>query len=181
MFATLSKRLMIPALAATVALTACELTPTGPTAGAVDDDYALVIFGDAGAALEGTMGPQDGPRPFDGRTGRPELPDSLKPTTAQLDSIAVLREAFKTAHAEELAALKAIFDEARAARQGGATREEVRAILAEGRAIHEALRPDVQALHEAIRAVFTDAQRAWLAAHRPPRPRPMGPRPMGPR
>lgn len=180
MFATLSKRLMLPALAATVALTACELTPTGPTAAELSEDYALVVFGDAGAALEGTMGPQDGPRPFDGRTGRPQLPDSLRLTTEQLDAIAALREAFKVEHAEELAALKAIFDEARAARQGGATREEVRAILAEGRPIHEALRPDVQALHEAIRAVLTDAQRAWIAANRPfgprPRPRPMGPR-----
>ena len=177
MFATVTKRLAIPALAATVLLTACELTPMGPTA-AYSDDYALVVFGDAGAALEGTMGPQDGPRPFDGRTARPQLPDSLALTTEQLDAIAALREAFRTEHAEELAALKAIFDEARAARQSGATRDEVRAILAEGRPIHEALREDVQALHEAIRAVFTDAQRAWLAAHRPPRPRP---RPMGPR
>lgn len=180
MFATLSKRLMIPALAATVALTACELTPTGPSA-QFSDDFALVVFGDAGAALEGTMGPQDGPRPFDGRTGRPPLPDSLALSTAQLESIAALREAFKTEHAEELTALKAIFDEARAARQSGATRDEVRAILIEGRPIHEALRPDVQALHEAIRAVLTDAQRAWIAANRPAGPRPMGPRPMGPR
>lgn len=179
MFTALSKRLVIPALAATVALTACELTPTGPAAAALSDDYALVVFGDAGAALEGTMGPQDGPRPFDGRTARPQLPDSLALTTAQLDDIAALREAFRTEHADELDALKAIFDEARTARQGGATREEVRAILAEARPIHEALRDDVQALHEAIRAVFTDAQRAWLAAHRQPRPR--GPRPMGPR
>lgn len=181
MFASLSKRLMIPALAATVALTACELTPTGPASAQLSDDFALVIFGDAGAALEGTMGPQDGPRPFDGRTGRPELPDSLRLTTEQLETIAGLREAFRTEHADELAALRAIFEEARAARQNGATREEVRAILATGRPIHEALRPDVIALHEAIRAVFTDAQRAWLAAHRPLRPRPMGPRPLGPR
>jgi len=181
MFATLSKRLMIPALAATVALTACELTPTGPTAAELSEDYSLVVFGDAGAALEGMMGPQDGTRPFDGRTGRPQLPDSLRLTTEQLAAIAALREEFRTEHAEELAALKAIFDEARAARRDGATLAEVRAILAEGRPIHEALRPDVQALHEAIRAVFTDAQRAWIAANRPIGPRPMGPRPMGPR
>jgi len=182
MFASLSKRLMIPALAATVALTACELTPTGPATAQLSDDYALVVFGDAGAALEGTMGSQDGPRPFDGRTARPQLPDSIALSTAQLAAIGSLREAFKTEHAEELAALKAIFAEARTARQDGATHEEVRAILAEGRPVREALREDVQTLHEAIRAVFTDAQRAWLAANRPPRPMgPMGMRPMGPR
>lgn len=180
MFATLSKRLMIPALAATVALTACELTPTGPSAAELSEDYALVVFGDAGAALEGMMGPQDGMRPFDGRTGRPQLPDTLRLSTEQLAAIAALREEFRTAHADEIAALKAIFDEARAARRDGATRAEIRAILAEGRVIHEALRPDVQALHEAIRAVFTDAQRAWIAANRPIGPRPH-PRPMGPR
>jgi hypothetical protein len=172
---------VIPALAATVALTACELTPTGPTAAQLSDDYALVVFGDAGAALEGMMGPQDGTRPFDGRTGRAQLPDSLALSTEQLEAIAALRETFRLDHADELAALKAIFDEARAARRGGATREQIRAILGDGRAIHEALRPDVQALHEAIRAVFTDAQRAWIAANRPMGPRPMGPRPMGPR
>lgn len=181
MFTSLSKRLMIPALAATVALTACELTPTGPASAQLNDDYSLVIFGDAGAALEGTMGPQDGPRPFDGRSLRQPLPDSLALSTTQVAAITALREAFKTEHAADLAALKDIFAEARAARQDGATQEEVRAILAEGRPIHEALRPDVIALHEAIRAVFTDAQRAWLAANRPLRPRPMGPRPIGPR
>lgn len=178
MFSPLSKHLAVPALAATVLLTACELIPTGPTAG-VNDDYALVVFGDAGAALEGTMGPQGGSRPFDGRTARPQLPDSLALTPTQLAAIAALREAFRTEHAEQLAALKAIFEEARTARQGGASFEAVRAILAKGRPIHEALRPDVQALHAAIRAVFTNAQRAWLEANRPPRPRPMGP--MGPR
>lgn len=178
------KRLMIPVLAATVALTACELTPTGPAAQQVGDDFALVVFGDAGAALEGTMGPQDSSRAFDGRSGRPQLPDSLAFSQAQKDSIKVLRDAFKAAHQSELDALKAIFDRAKAARQAGATHVDVRAILAEGRAIHESLRPAVQALHEAIRAVFTDAQRAWFDAHRPPRgpggpgrrPGPMGPR-----
>lgn len=178
MFSTLSKRLMLPALAATVLVTACELTPLDPLA-ELSDDYALVVFGEAGAALEGTMGPQDGPRPFDGRTGRLQLPDSLKLSTEQLAAIAALREAFRTEHEDALAALKAIFDEARAARQAGATHQEVRAILAKGRPIQEALRPDVQALHEAIRAVFTDAQRAWMSANRPAGPRRS--RPMGPR
>ena len=59
--------------------------------------------------------------------------------------------------------------------------QEVRAILVTGRPIAEALRPDVFALHQAVRAVLTDAQRAWLEAHRPRRLGPpmagMGPRP----
>lgn len=81
-----------------------------------------------------------------------------------------LREAFRVEHEEELAALREIFREARAAWRAGASRLEVRAILAEARPIVEALRPAVQALHEALRAVLTDEQRAWLAANRPVRP-----------
>ncbi|MFN7192200.1 MAG: ion transporter, partial [Rhodospirillales bacterium] len=50
---------------------------------------------------------------------------------------------------------KAIFDEAKAARQAGKTRDEVHAILATARPIRDALKPAVEALHTAIRAVFT--------------------------
>ena len=56
--------------------------------------------------------------------------------------------------------------------------DEVRAILVTARPLAEALRPKVIILHMAIRAVLTDAQRAWLEANRPRRfPMPMGPRP----
>jgi Spy/CpxP family protein refolding chaperone len=165
----------ISLLTALLVVTACEL-PTGSSSSAIGEgDYALVMFGEPGASLEGTMGPQSGPRPFDGRTGRPPLPDSLKLTDEQHASIDSLREAFRAEHQTTLDSLKAIFEEARAARLAGATREEVHAILLTGRPLADALRPDVQALHEAIRAVLTDAQRAWLDAHRR-RHMPMGPR-----
>jgi Spy/CpxP family protein refolding chaperone len=169
------KRFKVPALAALLALAACELpTGTAPSATA-EGDYALVMFGEPGAALEGTMGPQSGPRPFDGRTGRPPLPDALKLTEEQHATIDSLREAFRAEHQSTLDSLRAIFEEARAAREAGATREEIRAILITGRPLADALRPDLQALHEAIRAVLTDAQRAWLDAHRRPH-LPRGPR-----
>lgn len=169
------RRMLIPAVAATLALTACQLEPTTPGESALlADDYALAMFGEAGTALEGTMGPQEGIRPFDGRSGRPELPEELRLTDEQRAEMLALREAFRTEHADELEALRAIFQEARAARQAGATREEVRAILEEGRPIAQALRPYVFELHLALRAVLTDAQRAWLDAHRPRRfPRPL--------
>lgn len=173
------RRFLVPVLAVAVTVTACDTGVTGVESAAYADDYALVMFGEAGSALEGTMGTQSGPRPFDGRTGRRELPDSLKLTEEQKAEIAALREAFRTEHAAELEALKAIFEEARAARDAGATREEIHAILAQGREIREALREDVRALHEAIRAVLTPEQLAWLEANRPfprPRPRPFGPR-----
>jgi Spy/CpxP family protein refolding chaperone len=99
---------------------------------------------------------------------RAPLPDSLALTDEQIAAMRALREAFRAEHQDELAALRAIFEAARAARLAGATREEVHAILLDARPIVEALRADVQALHEALRAVLTDAQREWLAANRPP-------------
>lgn len=168
----LRRVVMFPSLMVALVLAACSEAPTAATA--LTDDFALVMFGDAGAALEGTMGPQAG-APFDGRTQRPVFPDSLQLTDGQRAEMLTLRMAFRAEHEAELDSLRNIFQQARLARLEGATREEVRAILETGRPIAEALRPDVQALHEALRAVLTDAQRAWLDAHRPPRR--FGPRP----
>ena len=171
------RKLIAPALAATLVLAACE-SSTAPAATTSEDDFALVMFGEAGTSLENTMGPQTGARPFDGRSAFPPLPDSLQLTQAQRDSITALRTRFRAANQSTLDSLKAIFEAAKTARQGGATREEVRAILVTGRPLAEALRPKVIILHMAIRAVLTDAQRAWLEANRPRRfPMPMGPRP----
>lgn len=164
------RRLLFPALALTIAVAACSESPTSASSAPDADDYALVMFGEAGSALEGTLGTQSGDRPFDGRTGWGRLPDSLQLSDAQRAEMRALREAFRVDHADELAALRAIFMEARAARRAGASRADIREILAEGRPIVEALRPFVQALHEAVRAVLTEEQRAWLAANRPGRP-----------
>ncbi|MBX3174032.1 MAG: hypothetical protein KF709_06435 [Gemmatimonadaceae bacterium] len=170
------KKLLVPVVATTLMLGACTETPLTPAAAAIQNDYALQMFGESGMALEGTMGPQTGDRPFDGRTGRPPLPDSLKLTDEQKAEIEALRLTFRTEWQEELDALKAIFEEARAARADGATREEVHAILVTGRPIAETLRPAVLELHYQILGVLTEAQRAWLFAHRHRRmPRPMFP------
>ena len=168
------RRLLFPTLAASLVLAACAESPLGTTS-ALTEDYSLVMFGETGSALEGTMGVESGPRPFDGRSIRPAFPDSLALTDAQRASMLALRQAFRAEHQTQLDSLRAVFQAARAARLDGATREEIRAILATGRPIAEALRPDVIALHEALRAVLTDAQRAWIAANRPPRN--FGPRP----
>lgn len=160
------------------ALAACSNDdPVSPTS-EIDDDFALVMFGESGAALENTLGEQRG-APFDGRTACAALPDELALSDEQRAEIAALREAFRTEHQAELDALRAIFEEARAARRAGATREEVRSILETGRGIAESLHDDVQALHEAIRAVFTDEQLAWIDSHRR-RPPGLGPH-RGPR
>lgn len=167
------RRLLFPTLAASLVLAACAESPLGPSV--ATEDYALVMFGEYGSALEGTMGVQAGPRPFDGRTIRPNFPDSLALSDAQRAEMLALRQAFRAEHQAALDSLRAVFQAAHAARHDGASREEIRAILATGRPIGEALRPYVIALHEALRAVLTDAQRAWLAANRPPHR--FGPRP----
>ncbi len=167
------RRLLFPTLAASLVLAACAESPLGPSV--ATEDYALVMFGEYGSALEGTMGAQAGPRPFDGRTIRPAFPDSIALTDEQRAEMLALRQAFRAEHQDAIDSLRAVFQAAHAARQDGATREEIRAILATGRPIADALRPDVRALHEALRAVLTDAQRAWIAANRPPQR--FGPRP----
>jgi Spy/CpxP family protein refolding chaperone len=154
--------------AAGLVLVACSDSPTQPSEN--EDDYSLVMFGQSGSALEGTLGPQGG-RPFDGRSGAPRLPEALALSDEQRTEIEALREAFKADHQTELDAMRAIFEEARDAREGGASRDEVRAILEEGRTIGQGLREEVHALHEAILGVLTDEQREWLESHRPRPPR----------
>lgn len=158
------KRLMLPTLAAALVVGACAESPTAAVSS--PDDYALVVFGETGSALEGTMGDQPASRPFDGRSGRRGFPPGLELSEEQIAEMRALRQAFRSEHAETLDALRAIFEEARAAHQAGATREEVRAILETARPLVEQLRPHVRALHDALRAVLTDAQREWLDSRR---------------
>jgi Spy/CpxP family protein refolding chaperone len=170
------RRLIAPALAATLVLAACDKSPTASPA--VAEDYALTMFGEVGSSLEGTMGNVPTDRPFDGSSYRRPFPEALRLTDEQRAEIEALRTAFRTEHQDELDALKAIFEEARAAHQAGATREEIRAILEDGRALAIALRIDLVDLHYAIWSVFTDEQKAWILSHRPNRmPQPMVPRP----
>jgi Spy/CpxP family protein refolding chaperone len=171
------RRLTLTATAVLTAATIAACSNDGPTTTSeeIDDDYALVMFGVAGAALESSLGPQGG-RPFDGRTAAVGLPPSLALTEEQRAEIAALREAFRAEHQETLAALRAIFEEARAAREAGATRDEVRAILEGARQLAQELRPDVEALHAAVLAVLTDEQVAWIEEHRRRPPPGLGPR-----
>jgi len=156
----------LPLVALALGLAACAESSTAPSVTAGEDDYALVMFGEAGAALEGSLGTQTGTA-MDGRSWFGRLPDSLALTAVQRTAIAGLRASFRQNNAAALDSLRAIFVEARDARRAGATREEVRAILVTGRPIAEALRPKVVALHLATFSVLTDAQRAWLIANKP--------------
>lgn len=162
------RRLILPALATTFILAGCNDAPTTvqTSAATAADDYALVMFGEVGSALEGSLGPQSG-TPMDGRSWMGRLPDSLALTSVQRTAIAGLRASFRQNNAAALDSLRTVFVQARDARRAGATREEVRTILATGRPIAEALRPKVVALHLATWSVLSDAQRAWLIANKP--------------
>lgn len=159
----------LPLLALAFGLAACE-SPTAATLASPDEDYALVMFGEIGSALEGTLGTQSGSRPMDGRTWMARLPDSLAITATQRTAIGALRAAFRQNNTAALDSLRQVFVRAREARRAGATQEQVRAILVTGRPIAEALRPKVLSLHLAIWSVLSDSQRAWLIANRPPAP-----------
>lgn len=111
--------------------------------------------------------------PIDGAgIGGAALPDSLRITAEQKAAIAALHEAFKAATAADVAALRAIGEEARAAVRAGKSRDEVHAILAKGAPILARLQAAFQTLQAAIWRVYTPAQRAWIEAHRP---KPCGP------
>ncbi len=172
------------AAALALTLAACSKdSATEPTETLVPDDYALVVFGETGAALAGTLGDSPADRSFDGRRGAPDHRPDLALTPEQRTQILALRLAFREANQADLEAMRAVFAEARAAREAGATREEIHAILAAARPIADRLRENVRALHEAILALLTDEQRAQLRRNRPPVP-PAPPSvrpPMGPR
>ena len=95
------------------------------------------------------------------------LPDSLKLSAEQKAAIAALHEAFMKATAPDIAALRAIETEAKAAIRAGKTRDEVRAILAKSLPILTRLSAAFTKLQADIWAVYTPEQRAWIEAHHP--------------
>ena len=87
------------------------------------------------------------------RRGPPRL------TEAQIAEIRALKQAFMDEMADEIRAIKQAHQEARAAKQAGASAEEIRAILASVKDEIEALRQAEARLHDAIQDVLTDDQR----------------------
>jgi hypothetical protein len=81
-------------------------------------------------------------------------------TDAQRTEISALRAAFEESHAADIALLRYVHQRAHAALEAGASHEAIVAILAEGREAVERLRIARNALHTAIQAVLTPAQRA---------------------
>jgi Spy/CpxP family protein refolding chaperone len=89
-----------------------------------------------------------------GINGPPQLTDE------QIAQIRTLKQAFAEAVADELAAIKAAHQEARAAKEAGASAEEIRAILETVKDEMEAVRQAEVRLHDAIMDLLTAEQRA---------------------
>jgi len=104
-----------------IAVTAgCELGPTEAQVEPLEtSDYALLLFGEAGAALEQTLGMQAA-LPFDGRSeGLSRLPAALALTPEQRAAIQGMRQAFQAEHQLRLAQLRSALERARASRLAG--------------------------------------------------------------
>lgn len=110
--------------------------------------------------------------------GAVNLPPELALTTEQQAAIAALHEAFKTKTAADVAALKAIEEQARAQIKAGKTRDELRPLLEQALPILVRLGFAFAQLQGDIRAVYTPEQRAWIDAHRPTACGPQGPPPL---
>jgi hypothetical protein len=99
--------------------------------------------------------------------GASMLPEAIRLTAEQKAEIAALHEAFMQANAADIAALRALEQQFRAARRAGASRSDLLAILQQARPIQERLASAFSALQNAIWAVYTPEQRAWIETHRP--------------
>ena len=157
-------------LALSVLLAAC--TGQSPTSSSTTttDDTPISLVPEFATSSASSVDP--------GGVGGAQFPDDLKLTIDQQTAIQALHKAFETANAADIAALKAIEQRARAARDAHKTPDEVRAIIAEGATIVARMSAAFAQLQAAIWQVYTPAQRAWIEAHRPKPCGPAGPPPL---
>jgi Spy/CpxP family protein refolding chaperone len=143
--------------AAVLSLAACgqsePVTPTSTTAEVVDlvPDYVVSPAASLDAA----------------GIGAAQFPDALRLTAEQKAAIAALHAAFMQATAPDVAALRAIEQDVKAAIAAGKPRDQIRAILERAAPIRARLDAAFRQLQADIWAVYTPEQRAWIESHRP--------------
>lgn len=164
-----------PMLAAVLLIAACDRGPTQPASNSVLDslDPAALSF-NATLGLPGQPFQDDNAPHASGDARGPgaPFPDSLKLTAAQKTAIEALVNAYATATKADMDALKAIHDSVQAAIKAGDTRAQVEAIAKTAAPILERMHAASRALHDAIFALLTPAQQAWITAHKPAGPPP---------
>ena len=99
--------------------------------------------------------------------GGAQFPEALRLTVEQKAAIAALHDAFMKATATDIAAVRAIEQEAHAAIKAGKPRAEIRAIVEKAAPILVRLQTAFRKLQADIWAVYTPEQRAWIESHRP--------------
>jgi Spy/CpxP family protein refolding chaperone len=140
-------------------LTACSTETVAPTDLALLDAYESDLVPDyalSSAAIVDGAG-----------IGGARLPEELQLTAEQKADIAALHDAFQAEHADEVQQLRSIEQQIRSLRRSGGTREEIAALHAQAKTIIDGLAADFAALQQAIWAIYTPEQRAWIEAHKP--------------
>jgi Spy/CpxP family protein refolding chaperone len=100
--------------------------------------------------------------------GAARLPEELQLTAEQKADIAALHDAFQQEHTDDVAQLRSIEQQIRELRRSGGTREQIAALHAQAKTILQGLAADFAVLQQAIWAIYTAEQRAWIESHKPP-------------
>jgi len=155
---TMRKNLLAVAAFGLIALTSCSTETVAPNELLLDGD-AIDLVPDYAVSSAAVV---DG-----GGIGGARLPEALQLTAEQKAAIGALHDAFMQENADEVAALRALEQEIRQLRRSGGSREEIQALLVEAHEIVAGLADEFAALQDAIWAVYTPEQRAWIEAHKP--------------
>jgi Spy/CpxP family protein refolding chaperone len=151
------RTLVLLVAAATVAACSRDLA-TAPAPAATD--AAATASGDP---TTGSSSGFRGWRPDGALRALRRLPDNLRLTDAQRAQISALVQRFEQATKSDREAMQALMKRVHAARQAGATQEQIRQLLAQGEPIRQRLAQAGERLKNAIAGVLTADQKAWLA------------------
>jgi len=161
------KHILAIAACGLFSLAACSNDLSGPRSAAFGDAEVIDLVPDyafsSAAEIDGAG------------IGASRFPEGLQLTAEQKAAITALHESFAEAHADELAQLKDLEKQMRELKRSGGTREQFLDLLRQAQAIHTELADDFAALQDAIWAIYTPEQKAWIESHRPKVCGPNGP------
>lgn len=153
---TMRKTFLAVAAFGLMGLTACSTEPVAPNGLLPDAIDLLPDYAFSSAAVVDGAG-----------IGGARLPEALQLTADQKAAIAALHDAFAQKNADEIAALREIERQLRQLRRSRGSRDEVQALMADAHKIVAGLADEFAALQNAIWAVYTAEQQAWIEAHKP--------------
>ena len=156
---TMRKTFLAVAAFGLASLAACSTETVAPNDLALLDRDALDLVPDYAISSAAVI---DG-----GGIGGARLPAELQLTTEQKAAIAALHDAFMAENSDEVAELRQIEQQLRELRRSGGSRDAFMALLADAHAIREGLADEFAALQDAIWAIYTAEQKAWIEAHKP--------------